>query len=352
MEKLVKGLVVVGVNYRKTSLEIRSKFAFTTELLKSVYQEQASQDNRNFFILSTCNRTELYGVNIPPTKYFEILKKYTTASDDDIQTFTFVKQGDEAIHHLFRVSSGLDSQILGDYEIIGQLKNAFSLAKTCGCADGYLEKLVNSALQASRQVRNRTSISDGTTSVSYAVIQQLKQFFGDTESQHVCLLGMGKFGELTLKNLKHYLPQHKLVVLNRNEKRSKEISENYQVAYDSMENIDRVIRNADILVVATSADHPLITKKQIENSKIKIVFDLSVPSNVSADAKQLDGVSFFDIDSLSVIVNETITKRANQVPLALTIIEEHIATFRQWEARRLLYTSPVEPNVLPNIVFN
>ncbi|MCA6440554.1 MAG: glutamyl-tRNA reductase [Sediminibacterium sp.] len=352
MEKLEQGLLVVGVNYRKTSLEIRSKFAFTTELLRSVYQEQISQDNRNFFILSTCNRTEVYGVNISPTKYFEILKKYTTASEEDIKTFTFVKQGDEAMHHLFRVSSGLDSQILGDYEIIGQLKNAFSLAKTCGCADGYLEKLVNSALQASRQVRNRTSISDGTTSVSYAVIQQLKQFFGDTEPQNVCLLGMGKFGELTLKNLQHYLPQHKLVVLNRNELRAKEISENYKVPYDAIENIDRVIGNADILVVATSADHPLITKEQIENSSVKVVFDLSVPSNVSADAKLLDGVTFFDIDSLSVIVNETIAKRTNQVPLALTIIDEHIATFRQWETRRLLYTSTVEPKVLPNIVFN
>jgi glutamyl-tRNA reductase len=348
MEKLAQGLVVVGVNYRKTSLEIRNKFAFTPDLLRRVYEEQISQGNRSFFILSTCNRTEMYGVNIATDAYIEIFSNYTTASEEDVKAFTFIKQDDEAIHHLFRVSSGLDSQILGDYEIIGQLKNAFSFAKTCGCTDGYLEKLVNSALQASRQVRNRTSISDGTTSVSYAVIQQLKQFFGDDEAQNICLLGMGKFGELTLKNLKHYLPQHNLLVLNRSELRSKEISEKYQVSYAPIEKVEQAIGGTDILVVATSADHPLITKKQIEDSTVKIVFDLSVPSNVSQDVRSLEGVMFFDVDSLSEIVNETIAKRTNEIPLALTIIDEHIVMFRQWETRRSLYTASVEPKAVFN----
>ncbi len=338
METLERSLIVVGVNYRKTSLEIRNKFAFTSDLLKRVYAEKCKNRQTGFFILSTCNRTELYSTNTSPVFLKEIFSEYTTASHDDVEAFTFVKQGDEAIHHLFRVASGLDSQILGDYEIIGQLKNAFALAKAARCVDGYLEKLVNGALQASRKVRNNTTISDGTTSVSYAVIQQLKQQFENHQGAKVCLMGLGKFGELTLKNLLHYMPQHQLTVINRNEARAQEVSAKYSVAYRSISETDTVICNSDVLVVATGADHPIVTKSQIENTDVKVVFDLSVPSNVSAEVKQLPGVTFYDIDSLSEIVNETITKRSNQIPVALEIIDEHISEFKNWEARRALFT--------------
>jgi glutamyl-tRNA reductase len=338
-EEYQPGLVVAGVNYRKTALEIRNKFALTTENIRNIYSEKHTHIPNDYFILSTCNRTEIYSITKQPEDLLHIFSQHTHATLEETNAYTFIKTGDEAIHHLYRVAAGLDSQILGDYEIIGQLKNAFALSKSFQCSGGYLEKLVNGALQASRQVRNRTSVSDGTTSVSYAVIQLLKQKLAEQESARICLLGMGKFGELTLKNLKHYMPQHQLTVINRNETRALEISEKYSVLYAKMEQNDEVLQRSDIVVVATGADHPILAKSQLENSPVRMVFDLSMPSNVSADVKELKHVEFYDIDNLSEIVNETISRRTNQVPFALEIIDKHIREFKEWEVRRAIYAT-------------
>ena len=155
-------------------------------------------------------------------------------------------------------------------------------------------------------------------------------------------MGLGKIGTLTLKNLKSYLPQHKITLVNRNEVRAESAALEYKVDFAKLEAQDAVLQNADVLIIATGADHPLITKPQIESSKIKLLFDLSVPSNVSADVKEIGGLKFYDIDNLSKIVNETISNRKNQIPVALEIIDEHIAQFKEWEKRRALYSAKGE----------
>jgi glutamyl-tRNA reductase len=233
----------------------------------------------------------------------------------------------------------MDSQILGDYEIIGQLKNAFMLAKSHGRTSGYMEKLFNSALQSSRQVKSRTALSDGTTSVSYAVIQLLKEAIGGNEPMNVCLMGLGKIGTLTLKNLKHYLPQHKITLLNRNESKAESAADEYKVDYAPFESQQQVLETADVLIVATGADHAIITKKDLTTSKLKMIFDLSVPSNVHHDVKEIEGLQHYNIDELSKIVNQSIETRRSEIPVAEAIIAEHFEEFRQWEYRRAHYTS-------------
>jgi glutamyl-tRNA reductase len=337
MQEYETGLVVAGVNYRKTALDIRNKFALTTENIRGIYADDEHNKPDDFFILSTCNRTEIYSITSRPEKVISLFSRYSQVDESEAKNYTFIKSGEAAIKHLFHVASGLDSQILGDYEIIGQLKNAFALAKENNCTSGLLEKLVNSSLQASRQVRNRTSISDGTTSISYAVIQLLKQELGDKEAMNICLMGLGKIGTLTLKNLKHYMPQHKITVINRNELRAQSAADEFKVGYAKLEQQQQVLNAAHVLIVATGADHPIITKQEIEASGVQLIFDLSVPSNVSADVKETPGLKMYDIDSLSQIVNRTITKRENQIPLAEEIIEEHFQEFRSWERRRDLY---------------
>lgn len=331
-------LVVAGVNFHKTSLEVRNKFALTTEHIKSIYSDLSNAHVGGFFILSTCNRTEIYSTTQQPDELLKVLAEHNHIADSDIQNYAFIKTGDEAVKHLFRVASGLDSQILGDYEIIGQLKNAFILAKQYNRTNGYMEKLVNGALQASRQVKSRTSLSDGTTSVAYAAIQLLKEKAGDT-NYNVCLLGLGKIGTLTLKNLRNYLPQHNVTVVNRNETKAQHAATEYSVDYAPYRNQQEVLANANILIVATGADHAVITKQDIEQSSVKLVFDLSVPSNVSADVKEINGVQFYNIDELSEIVNNTIEQRRTELPLAEQIISEHYEEFNQWELRRSQYTN-------------
>ena len=141
----MRNLVVVGVNYKKTAIDIRNKFAMNTDIIERVYSEWQNSENKDFFILSTCNRTEIYAITDHYQPFVTLLGKYSHATKEEINEFIFVKEGDEAVTHLFRVASGLDSQILGDYEIISQLKGSFNLAKSLGFASGYFEKMINTA---------------------------------------------------------------------------------------------------------------------------------------------------------------------------------------------------------------
>ena len=332
-------LIVAGVSFRKTTLEIRNKFALTSEHVKRIYTDGSGKYPKDFFILSTCNRTEIYCTGNEPQTLLNLLTDNTSATPEEVSEYVFVKTGDEAVKHLFRVAAGMDSQILGDYEIIGQLKNAFNLAKNHGRTSGYMEKLLNSSLQSSRHVKSRTALSDGTTSVSYAVIQLLKETIGAQKPMNVCLIGLGKIGTLTLKNLTHYLPQHKVTVINRNEAKAELAAGEYEVDYAPFENQQHVLETADVLIVATGADQAIISKQDVAGTNLKMIFDLSVPSNVHPDVKEIEGMQHYNIDELSKIVNHSIEARRSEIPLAEAIISEHFDEFRQWEYRRAIYTT-------------
>jgi len=332
-------LIVAGVSFRKTTLEIRNKFALTSEHVKRIYSDNSGKYPKDFFILSTCNRTEIYCTGTSPAALLNLLSDNTSATAEEVREYAFVKTGDEAVRHLFRVAAGMDSQILGDYEIIGQLKNAFVLAKSYGSTSGYMEKLLNAALQSSRQVKSRTVLSDGTTSVSYAVIQLLKEAIGGQEPMNVCLMGLGKIGTLTLKNLTHYLPQHKVTVLNRNESKAESAAGQFDVDFAPFASQQDVFQHADVLIVATGAEHAIISKKDLTSSKLKLIFDLSVPSNVHPDVREIEGLKHYNIDELSVIVNQAIEARRSEIPVAESIIAEHLEEFKQWEVRRAIYTA-------------
>jgi glutamyl-tRNA reductase len=340
-------LIVAGVSFRKTTLEIRNKFALTSEHIKRIYTDGTGKYPKDFFILSTCNRTEIYATGTDHETLLNLLVENTSATYEEVREYAFVKEGDEAVKHLFRVAAGMDSQILGDYEIIGQLKNAFNFSKANRCASGYMEKLFNSSLQSSRQVKSRTALSDGTTSVSYAVIQLLKEAIGAETPMNVCLIGLGKIGTLTLKNLTHYLPQHKVTLINRNESKAELAAGEYKVDYAPFESQQDVLETADVLIVATGADHALISKKDLVSTKLKMIFDLSVPSNVHPDVKEIEGLLHYNIDELSQIVNQAIDARRSEIPVAEAIIAEHFDEFRQWELRRAHYTSHAASEVRP-----
>lgn len=327
-------LTIIGVNYHNASLEIRNKFAFSTAAIEKVYQETKIND---LFILSTCNRTEIYTTSNDLKNLFQIFLDYTDVTEKELAAYTFVKEGDDAIKHLFKVASGIDSQILGDYEIIRQIKTAFNIAKANNKISGLLEKLVSESLKASKQIRAKTTISDGTTSVSYAVVKLLKQELVEDSKQNICLMGLGKIGVLTLKNLLHYMPDHSLTLINRDQSKAESFAADYNVKYAKDDQHKEVLQSSDILIVATGADHPLVTKEHLSNSSVKLVFDLAVPSNVSEDVRELEGVKLFDIDQLSKIVDETIENRKKQIPQAMEIIQENIAEYKVWKKRRSEY---------------
>jgi glutamyl-tRNA reductase len=332
-------LTVLGVNYKKTSLEIRNKFALTTPGIKSIYEDENSRLSDDFFILSTCNRTEIYTTSAEPQKLLHIFRQYNHVTETEIKDSTFMKEGDDAIRHLLRVASGVDSQILGDYEIVGQLKKAFNLAKENNKVGGLIEKLINTSLKTSKQIRATTNISDGTTSISYAVVQLLKKEISFNSTQKLCLMGLGKIGSLTLKNLTHYLPGTAITLINRNQTKAETLATDYNVIAAKTKDLSEVLAKSDILIVATGADHSVINKEDIINTPVKLIFDLSVPSNIGKDVREIEGLKVFGIDQLSQIVNETLDKRKNQIPFAEDIIEENIVEYNEWKKRRSEYTT-------------
>lgn len=332
-------LTIIGVNYKKTSLEIRNKFALTTAAIRSVYHQSYGTEQRDFFILSTCNRTEIYALTPDAEQLIHLFRTHCHVSDSEIEDYIFIKKGTEAVRHLLRVASGLESQILGDYEIVGQLKKAFGEAKECGMVSGMMEKLITTALKTSKQVRATTSLSDGTTSTSYAVVQLFNKANATSDMKQVLLYGLGKIGSLTLKNLTHYLSDIDITLVNRNNAKSAALAEEYKVSAASYENISAALGNSEVLVVATGADHALITAADIRDTPVRLIFDLSVPSNVAAEVRDLEGVELYDIDQLSEIINETIDKRRSQVPMAESIIEENISELNEWQRRRVEFTA-------------
>jgi glutamyl-tRNA reductase len=339
--KTLEKFWVAGINYKKTSLDIRSKFAFNNGIIEKIYEDSSVNRISNFFILSTCNRTEIYSTSEEKEIYKTLFKNYSSVSKEELEEHTFFKSGKDALKHLFKVAAGLESQIIGDYEIVGQLKTTFQKAKEKGLVDGKFQKIINTALQSSKAVRTQTHISDGTTSVSYAVIQLMRELINDERSRKICLIGLGKMGSLTLKNLKKHLHAHQLIIVNRNEEKAHELANQFGVQFLPFENQQEAISSSDILIVATGADHAIITKEMIEQSHIKLIFDLSVPSNVDAAVNEIKGIQYFNVDSLSQIVNKTLVHRKQQVPIATEIIQNHIDELFSWEQRKKAHSSSI-----------
>jgi glutamyl-tRNA reductase len=223
---------------------------------------------------------------------------------------------------------------LGDYEILGQIKIAVKFAKEKGFIGPFLERLLNCVLQSSKAIKTKTMLSGGTVSVSFAAIQYIKEHIADVRDKKIMLLGTGKIGRITCKNIVDYLKTRNITLINRTEEKALQIAEELGLKHASMENLDAEIAAADIIIVATNATTPTILKGHLEHGSEKLIIDLSVPCNVAADAQQLGNITFINVDDLSKIKDETLQKRQEEVPKALEIIDEHIEEFVAWHNMR------------------
>ncbi|MFY7652072.1 MAG: glutamyl-tRNA reductase [Chitinophagaceae bacterium] len=336
----IKRFWVVGVNFQKTALKQRKRFAFSTDQIAAIYATENALHNKSFFILSTCNRTEVYGYVSSNECLLNIFLKYTKLNTVEIVEHVYSKSGNDAILHLHTVAAGLNSQIIGDYEIVGQLKQAFSLANSFKTVDGYIQKLVNNALQTSRKVRKKTAISHGTTSVAYAVMQHIRGLSNNLKNINICLMGVGNFGELILKNIRHFYPEAKLILINRNEEKAKEAAEKYGVAFLPIQQQQLAFQQSNILIMATGANQVLVTKEQMIDSTIEHIIDLSVPSNLADNIAHLSKITVCDIDILSNRVDENIKLRSQHYHAAIKIVQEELHKFTDWtlvyERRKLV----------------
>jgi glutamyl-tRNA reductase len=325
---------IAGINYKKADAATRGQFAIQNDQYTRLLEQAASNGLDEVFVLSTCNRTEIYGFADTASQLVNLLCDQTAGSKDTFLSSAYIKGGHEAIEHLFNVSAGLDSQILGDYEIIGQIKTAAKFAKKHGCINVMLERLINTVLQSSKAIKNQTELSGGTVSVSFAAIQYIREHVKAIPDKKILLLGTGKIGKSTSKNLVHYLKTRNITLINRTEEKAAELAKELGLKHAPISELQKHISESDIILVATDATEPTILLSHIVQSTDKLILDLSIPHNVEPSVQQLPYVTVINVDDLSKMRDETLAKREGEVPKAKAIIAEHIEEFIEWHEHR------------------
>lgn len=332
--KSISDFYIVGINHRNTDAGIRGDFAINTEQYEQLLDAAKANHIDEFFVLSTCNRTEIYGVASSAKHLAQFLCSRTAGNFDTFSQHAYYKQGKMAIEHLLQVSAGLDSQILGDYEIISQIKQAVKQAKEKECIGLFTEKLFNNTLQSSRSIRSNTKLSSGSVSVSFAAVQYIQQQFDQTADKKILLVGTGKIGRNTCKNIVSILGTNNITLVNRTNEKAQELAAELGLKFSSYHSLEEEARQADVILVATNATEPTLLRKHVEGYGAKLIIDLSIPYNVEATVAALDSVRLVNVDELSKVADETLQNRMAEVPKAKRIIEEHVAEFKNWYIMR------------------
>ncbi len=325
---------IAGINYKKTDADVRGKLAINNEQYQNILSLAPSFGLNELFILSTCNRTEIYGFADNISQLIDLLCTQTKSSKEIFRDSSYIKNGMDAIEHLFNVAAGLDSQILGDYEIVGQIKQAVKISKEHNRIQAFTERLFNCILQSSKVIKNQTELSGGTVSVSFAAVQYIKENIQDISNKKILLIGTGKIGRNTCRNMVDYLGTKNITLINRSEEKSFLLAEEMGLMNASYDNVEEEIKAADIIIVATNAEQPIIKKSDLINSKEKLLIDLSIPNNIEASAKELSQIDLVNVDDLSKINDATLQKREAEVPKAKAIIAMHIMEFMEWHKMR------------------
>lgn len=326
---------VLSISYEKADAETRSKFAFFEDHIKGFINTIHQKELGDAFVVSTCNRTEIYTTTPNYLLVAEEFCKTTGVSLMEFMQFVSVHKREEALTHLFRVAAGLESQILGDFEIIGQIKNAYSrFKKEKRNSNPYLERAINCAIQISKKIKNETGISNGAASVSYAAVHYILNSQTHLSDKNILLLGVGEIGQNTVENLVKHIYRPKVKIANRTEETAAKIGEKYNIPHIGFENFQEELQYTDILIVATGAALPVVRDEHIPDGREMLVIDLSIPNNVEKIIGQRSHIELVDVDTLSQHINATMEQRRKEIPKAESIIKEMAKDFADWEKKR------------------
>ena len=320
----------IGISYKTANLNTRGKFSLSNEQCLSLLKEAKEKSIKEILINTTCNRTEIYAYAEHPYQIIKLLCAHSGGELSVFEQLGFILKNEEAIHHIFKVGTGLDSQILGDFEIIGQLKQGFYRSKKLGLVNGFSERLVNAVIQASKRIKTETKISTGATSVAFASVQYIIQNIEAVSDKNILLFGTGKIGRNTCENLIKHTENDHIVLINRTHEKAKNIAGKFNVLVKEYGELPTEIRKADVMIVATGAQLPTVAKDIIYTEKPLLILDLSIPSNVHENVKNLEHVKVVNLDTLSQITNKTLKERKKHLPHAEEILREIEAEFSQW----------------------
>ncbi len=324
----------VGVSYKTANIDFRGRFSLNDSQLHALFLEAKSLDIKDLLVINTCNRTELYAWVKDAEQLVNLLCNHSDGDTAFFNQVGYTLQNEVGFNHLFRVGTGLESQILGDFEIIGQIKKGFYRSKKMGLAGGSMERLTNAVIQASKRIKTETEISSGATSVAFASVQYILQNVEAISQKNILLFGLGKIGRNTCENLVKHTQNDHIVLINRTQERAEKIAGKFPVHVKPYGALTSAIHESDVLIVATGAQNPTITSDLIHTTKPLLILDLSIPRNVSSEVHGLDHVQVVHLDELSQITDATFEKRKKFIPKAEVILEEIKSEFIVWLKHR------------------
>ncbi|EDM45439.1 glutamyl-tRNA reductase [unidentified eubacterium SCB49] len=329
-----KAFYVIGLNYKKADATIRGNFSINEDTQKQILSSAKDADISSVTLISTCNRTEIYGFVSHPSELVRLLCEHTRGTIAEFNKVSYIFKRQKAVAHLFKVGTGLDSQILGDFEIISQLRAGLRRSKNQGVLNAYMERLGNAVIQASKRIKNETEISTGATSVSFAAVQYIMARVPYVSEKNILLFGIGKIGRNTCENLIKHTKNEHITLINRTKIKAEEVAGKFNLVVKDYANIQSEIAASDVLIVATGAQQPTISKELLYLKKPLLILDLSIPRNVSQNVKENPNVTLIHLDELSKVTDATLEHRQSQIPLAQTIINEVAAEFNLWAKNR------------------
>ena len=320
----------VGLSYKKADAEVRGHFSLSDTAKQNVLTQAKANGIESLVVISTCNRTELYGFAEHPYQLIHLLCENTKGTVEEFQKVAYVHKNKEAINHIFRVGSGLDSQILGDFEIISQLKSGARASKKEGLLNSFTERLLNAVIQASKRIKTETEISSGATSVSFASVQYIMNNVEHVSEKNILLFGTGKIGRNTCENLVKHTKNSHITLINRTKTKAEEVAGKFNLIVKDYNNLEEEINSSDIIIVATGAQNPTIYKSLISTKKPLLVLDLSIPKNVNEDIREHSNITLVHLDDLAKITDDTLENRKAFIPDAEAIISDVMSEFNAW----------------------
>ena len=336
-------LYAVGLSHRTAPVELRESVDFSRKGLELALAELASRGiGRELVVLSTCNRAEIYAVAETDETTDQIGRFFSDYHDlphADVHPHLYVYRGPDVARHLFRVAAGLDSLVVGEPQILGQVKTAYATASDRQFTAALTNRLFHSAFSVGKRVRSETGLGEGAVSVSYAAIALAKKIFGDLKGRAVLILGAGEMAKLTGI---HFQSQHvkQITIASRTLQSAQSLASRLDGTAVPWDRVDAALASADIVVTATGASEPVLTRSRIDDAmrsrrgRPLFIIDIAVPRDVEASVGSLDQVFLYNIDDLRTIVQENLTRRGAELARAEAIVDEEVAKYTAWMQSR------------------
>jgi glutamyl-tRNA reductase len=336
-------IVLVGLNHRTAPVEVRERVSFTTEQARRAAEElRARGILEESLVLSTCNRSEVYGV--PPESSHEcapglssFLSEFHAVRPDVLSVSLYHHYDREAVRHLFRVAAGLDSMLLGEAEILGQVREAYRFAHEHGATGPVLNRLFQGALEVGKRVRSETELGARPMSAASAGVKLAERIFGKLNERSALVVGAGEISEQVVSQLRDRGIAH-LQVMNRSRDRADDLARQFGGKVVGWGEWERALQSPDVVVSSVAAEEPVLQREVVERAmaargnRALFLMDLGVPRNIDPSVSRLYNVYVYTIDDLSDIVQQNRNARESEIPRAESIVEEHVGKFLSWQA--------------------